>query len=121
MTAVAGVSIISRVLAVIVLVAMAPLGHVAAACVGWSGSAAQRMACCRSAGDGCTAVSADGCCAHGQTRRNLETVSATLPSPDLTDFELVLPAARPARTLRVALRPLSERPDTYLLDSVFLI
>ena len=110
-----------RLVAVLMLLAMGPVPSAAAACGGWSASASERMACCRSAANHCAAVSADDCCADRETRQNLETVTATPVSPGEMSSERVAPAVRPLRSLRVALRPLAERPSAYLLDSVFLI
>ena len=110
-----------RLVVILTLTVMAPVGHAVVACSGWSGSATQRMACCGSAGDGCAAVRADDCCAHGETRQNIETTSVIAISPGDSLSERVVPAIPPVRSLRQALRPLAERPDTYLLDSAFLI
>lgn len=65
-------------------------------------------------------MSADECCADQESRRNLEAVSATLVSTVPLAMARLLPVRRQARGT-VAPRPFRGRPETYLLDSVFLI
>jgi hypothetical protein len=121
MAGMASRSTVRRLLVVLACVAMAPVGHAVVACSGWSASTAERMACCRSDGDHCAATRVDECCASGETRQNLEAGSVTLVSPDLSGAERVVGPVHRVRSLRQALRPLVERPEAYLLDSVFLI
>ena len=109
-----------RVAAFITLVMLAPVMYAAAACNGWSPSAAGRMACCQAAGGHCAAISPDDCCGDSEQRRNLETVAVPLPSPGAGVDEAVV-AAGSHRPASLAHRASLGRPATYLLDSVFLI
>lgn len=102
-----------------ILVITAPVLHASAACRGWAGSPAARMACCQAAAGHCAAVSPDDCCADTEQRRNLETVSVILTMPGYAVTAVVAdlsPARRP-----IASTQRRERPATYLLDSVLLI
>ncbi len=65
-----------RLIAIVLLSVTAPLTYASALCAGWSGSAAERMACCERAEAGCASVAADECCADGEQRQNQETVTA---------------------------------------------
>ena len=113
--------VLHRLAAITLLVALAPLTYASAACAGWSGSAAQRMACCQRSGDACPSLSADDCCADGEQRQNVEMGAALLVGPGTTTTHPVpAPAAR-TRSVTLDLRTVSDRPDIYLLDSVFLI
>lgn len=104
-----------------VLLIVGPMTYAAAACAGWSSSAAQRMACCQAAAGHCAALSADDCCAAGEQRQNLEGVAVVALSSDDGPGRL-LARLRPARrAAETAHRSLPGRPDTYLLDAVFLI
>lgn len=108
-----------RLAAVLILVITAPVLHASAACRGWAGSPAARMACCQAAAGHCAAVSPDDCCADTEQRRSLETVSVTLMTPGDTASPVVAdvtPARRPTPSAH-----LPERAATYLLDSVLLI
>jgi hypothetical protein len=105
----------------IVLLFVGPATSAAAACAGWSNSAAERMACCQATAGHCAAISADECCASSEQRRNLEGVALTAITPDDgpgTRLMAVRPTRRAAET---AHRAAPGRPDTYLLDSIFLI
>jgi hypothetical protein len=105
----------------IVLLVVGPATYAAAACAGWSNSTAERMACCQVAAGHCAAISADDCCAAAEQRRNLEGVAiVAVPSDDGPGKLLVItpPADRASETGH---RAIPGRPDTYLLDSVFLI
>ncbi|HEY0875084.1 MAG TPA: hypothetical protein VGD94_16540 [Vicinamibacterales bacterium] len=114
-------STVRRLLVVLACAAMAPVGHAVIACAGWSASAAGRMSCCQSGDDHCAATRVDDCCAYGETRQNLEAGHVILLSPDDTADERVTSPVYRVRSLRQVLRPLADRRETYLLDSVFLI
>lgn len=119
MAVVARGSRLHRLAAALILVITAPVLHASAACRGWAGSPAARMACCQAAAGHCAAVSADDCCADTEQRRNLETVSVTLTAPGYAASAIVpdlSPARRPVPTPH-----LPARPATYLLDAVLLI
>jgi hypothetical protein len=105
----------------IVLLIVGPATYAAAACAGWSNSAAERMACCQAAAGHCAAISADDCCAAGEQRQNLQGVAiVAVPSNDGAGSLLAIrPLAR--RATETGHRAIPGRPDTYLLDSVFLI
>ena len=105
----------------IVLLIVGPATYAAAACAGWSNSAAERMACCQAAAGHCAAISADDCCAAGEQRQNLEGVAiVAVPSDDGPGSLLAVPP--PAhRAAETGHHSIPGRPDTYLLDSVFLI
>ena len=109
-----------RLGSIILLAAMVPVTHAAIACAGWMPSSAGRMACCRAAAGHCAAVSANDCCADREGRKNLEAVSTTLVSVGSLESERVVPERRLVHRCLTP-RPFSGRPDTYLLDSVFLI
>jgi hypothetical protein len=121
MSVMAGRSTLHRCVAVLTLLIMGPLGHGAAACSGWSGSAAERMACCQAAAGHCAAVSADDCCADTEQRQNASAVPFVLVSPGERTAGLLLPAQTIRRASALAHRQATGRPATYLLDSVFLI
>ena len=100
--------------------ALMPVTQAAAVCAGWSSSAVERMACCRGAEGHCAARSADDCCADRENRQHAETAGAiTVTAAPMVARHVV---AQP-RPVRLPLVPpaASSRPDTYLLDSVFLI
>jgi hypothetical protein len=89
-------------------------------CAGWSNSAADRMACCKRGG-GCTSVSADDCCANGEQRQNIEGAFAVvIPAPLLASGFLPI-SSSVRQPLDSESSSLADRPDTYLLDSVFRI
>jgi hypothetical protein len=105
----------------IVLLIVGPATYAAAACAGWSGSAAGRMACCQAAAGHCAAISPDDCCADAEERQNLESTPATAVAPPqgVTATPVVRrPLRRPSAVVH---QTAPGRPDTYLLDSVFLI
>jgi hypothetical protein len=105
----------------IVLLVVGPTTYAAAACAGWSNSAAERMACCQAVAGHCAAISADDCCAAGEQRQNLEGVAiVAVPSDEGRGSLLTIPAPAP-RAAETGHRAIPGRPDTYLLDSVFLI
>ena len=110
-----------RAIAILMLVATAPVGHAAAVCRGWSSSPAERMACCNHEASNCGAVSADSCCAEGEQRQNIETTAALVTVADSAASE---PA--PLSTRRQTILPdephlHDQQTATYLLDSVFRI
>lgn len=113
--------VVYRVAAIALLVVMAPVTYAAAACAGWSNSAAERMACCQRSNHGCDSLAADGCCADGEQRQNAEHVSAILITPGRMLSHPVPAALRQPRSFVSDPVSLTSRPDTYLLDSVFLI
>lgn len=110
-----------RLTAIMLLVMLAPVTYAGAACAGWSGSAAERMACCLRAEGGCASVSADDCCGSREQRQNLEAVAVVLVIPAATVSQLLPMVLRVPRSFILDPRSLAERPHTYLLDSVFLI
>jgi len=121
MTPVSNASRFRRFAAITLICVMAPLTYASAACAGWSGSATARMACCERGDAGCASVSADDCCADAEERQNLETVIAPLVTQGAT-ISCRIPVTPPVpRSFVLDPRLLAERPDTYLLDSVFLI
>jgi hypothetical protein len=103
------------------LMMLSPLTYASAACTGWSGSAADRMACCQRSGDGCASLSADDCCADGEQRQNVEQVAAVLITRGATVSHAIPAVAPRPRSFVPDPVSLTERPDTYLLDSVLLI
>lgn len=116
-----GSSVLRRAIAILMLIALAPVAHAALACAGWSGSPAERMACCDREGAGCDSLFADSCCADGEQRQNIETPAALItvadsagsaPAPVLTTGHTALPAEPHLHDQQTA---------TYLLDSVFRI
>jgi hypothetical protein len=117
----ARVRVLHRVTALILLMMLSPLTYASAACTGWSGSAADRMACCQRSGDGCASLSADDCCAEGEQRQNVEQVAAALITPGATVSHAIPAVARRPHSFVSDSPSLTERPDIYLLDSVFLI
>lgn len=119
MAVVARGSRLHRLAAVLILVITAPVLHASAACRGWAGSPAARMACCQAAAGHCAAISPDDCCADTEQRRNLETVSVTLTTPEYTATAVVADLS-PALTPIPSAHP-PERAATYLLDAVLLI
>jgi hypothetical protein len=122
MAAVASGSTLHRFVAVLTLLVMGPVLHGAAACSGWSGSASARMACCQAVAGHCAAISSDDCCADAEQRQNAGVVAIALVSPEAeTTAGLLLPAQKIRRASALAHRQTTGRPDTYLLDSVFLI
>lgn len=121
-TTVASGSALHRFVTVLTLLVMGPMLHGSAACSGWSGSASARMACCQAAAGHCAAMSADDCCADAEQRQNANTVAIALVSPgEEPAAGLMLPAQKIRRASALAHRQTAGRPDTYLLDSVFLI
>jgi len=110
-----------RLTAIVLLMVLAPVTYANVACAGWAGSAAERMACCLRADDACESVSADDCCADGEQRQTLETVVAVLVTPGAATSEPLPAVFRRPRSFVLDPRSLAARPDTYLLDSVFLI
>jgi hypothetical protein len=121
MPAVPLVSWIRRVTAIALLSAALPVGSVAVACAGWSGSASERMACCQKSHDPCSSLSPDDCCAASEARQHANGTPAIVVTPPAVSAAALAPYV-PARQPRVNdPRPLSEGPDTYLLDSVFRI
>jgi hypothetical protein len=109
---------LTRVLLLFVLAAASPSVSL---CAGWASSAAERMACCERDASGCASVSADSCCADGETRQNIEALAAvvTLQQPLATTVPIVA-APRPALRA-VDPRSLAKVPATHLLHSVFRI
>ena len=110
-----------RIVAIALLLVMVPVAYAGMACAGWSASAAERMACCERAGATCPSMSADDCCADGEQRKNLEAqtpVIITIGEITATPVAGLIQSLRPVSPKPVAL---GERPDPYLLDSVFLI
>ncbi|CAN5667153.1 hypothetical protein BH18ACI5_BH18ACI5_09000 [soil metagenome] len=103
------------------LVVMAPVAYTTATCAGWSGSAAERMACCTREGASRASASADDCCAGGEQRKNSETVATVLVTPGLQLAHPVPVVTRRPPSVIDSPPSLSDRPDTYLLDSAFLI
>jgi hypothetical protein len=91
-----------------------------ALCAGWAGSPAERMACCERMGSECGSVSADDCCANGEQRQNIEGAPAVVVAPPLAASGLLI-AASVRQSLGSHSSSLADRPDTYLLDSVFRI
>ena len=114
-------SLVRRVTAITLIGVFLPLTYAAAACAGWSSSAAERHACCERPGSGCASISADECCAASEGRQHLETVTLAVVTPGAAVSQPVPPFAAPPRSFVRDPRSLAERPDTYLLDSVFLI
>ena len=112
---------LGRLVAIITLVVMGPGAYAAAVCGGWSGSAAERMACCQAAADHCAAISADDCCADGEQRQNAASASLIVVAPPAGVS--ATPAVRPPlrRPSAAVHQTAPGRPDTYLLHSVFLI
>jgi hypothetical protein len=105
---------------VVLVAALMPVAQAAAACTGWKASVAERMACCHSAGGHCAALSPDDCCADHESRQHAEVpVAISVPAASTSGGQLVPQQPR----VRSQLVPpgTSSRPDTYLLDSVFLI
>lgn len=111
---------LGRLVSIITLMVMGPGAHAAAACGGWSGSAAARMACCQAA-DHCAAISADDCCADGEQRQNVESAPLIVVAPP-TGVSATPAVRPPVRRASAAVHQTAPgRPDTYLLHSVFLI
>ena len=110
-----------RLVAIITLAVMGPGAYAAVACGGWSGSTAERMACCQAAAGHCAAISPDDCCADGEQRQNLDSAPAIAVAPP--EGVSATPAVRPPlrRPSAAVHQTAPGRPDTYLLDSVFLI
>ncbi len=113
--------VLHRLAAITLLVVLAPLTYASVACAGWSGSAAERMACCQRSGDACATMSADDCCADEEQRQNVEMAATVLVTPGATTSHPLPTAAARAQCSSLDSRLLAARPDTYLLDSVFLI
>jgi predicted cupin superfamily sugar epimerase len=90
-------------------------------CGGWSNSAADRMACCKRAGSSCASVSADDCCADGEQRQNVESPSALVTATRPIASEVLLVASTLLPSFYFDSFSLTDRHDTYLLDSVFRI
>jgi hypothetical protein len=105
----------------IVVLIVGPATYAAATCAGWSSAAAERMACCQAVAGHCAAISPDDCCADAEERRNLESTSPTAVAPPEGVSDT--PAARPPlrRPSAAVHQTAPGRPDTYLLDTVFLI
>lgn len=110
-----------HLVAILTLAVMGPAAYAAAACGGWSGSTAERMACCQTAAGQCAAISADDCCADGEQRQNAASASLIVVAPP-TGVSAT-PAVRPPlrRPSAAVHQTAPGRPDTYLLHSVFLI
>ena len=114
-------SLIGRITAMVLLLALAAASPAVALCAGWAGSAAERMACCDHDASGCTSVSSDSCCADGEARQNVETTAAliTVREPAVSAPVVVV---APRKTARAAdPRSLAEPPAPHLLHSVFRI
>ena len=121
MSDVSRIPLLRRCALVMLLVVMAPVAYTTATCAGWSGSAAERMACCKREGAPQALASADSCCAGGEQRQNLEMAAAVLVSPgQLLSRPVPVVPLRP-QSFILDPRSLSDQPDTYLLDSVFLV
>ncbi len=121
MSDVSRIPLLRRCALMALLVVMAPVAYTTATCAGWSGSAVDRMACCKREGTAKASASADDCCASGQQRKNVEMAAAVLVSPgQLLSRPVPIMSQRP-QSFVVDPRSLSDRPETYLLDSVFLI
>jgi hypothetical protein len=105
----------------ILLLIVGPTTYAAAACAGWSSSAAERMACCLAVAGHCAAISSDDCCADGEERENVESATAVAVAPP--EGVSATPNVRPPlrRPSAAVHQTAPGRPDTYLLDSVFLI
>jgi hypothetical protein len=121
MTTMSARHLLRRLVAITLLVVMAPVAYAAATCVGWSGSAAERMACCQRQGTDHPSASADDCCAAGEQRQNVETAVVVVVMPAVTVWHAAPALAPPPQSFLFDPRSLAERPDTYLLDSVFRI
>ena len=114
-------SAVRRLAAIALLLLMTPVIYAGAVCAGWSASAAERLACCQRSGDACATLSADDCCAEGEQRQNLEQVVA-VPITRSNAVSYFIPRTSPRpRSFVSDPVSLTDRPDTYLLDSVFLI
>ena len=100
---------------------MAPVAYATATCVGWSGSTAERMECCQQKGADHPSASADDCCAAGEQRQNLEMAAVVVVTPAVTVSHPMPLMPPPPQSFILDPRSLAERPDTYLLDSVFRI
>ena len=90
-------------------------------CQGWSSDAREREACCARMENACDRMASADCCAEGEQRSQRATPPAT-PQPvlDMTPCACVKPLAR----LAPADDPgalLATRPETHLLNAVFLI
>jgi hypothetical protein len=90
-------------------------------CAGWSNSSHERMACCQRAGSDCGSVSADDCCANGEQRQNIEGASAVVVFSPLIASSFLSITASIQQPFDSQSASLADRPDTYLLDSVFRI
>ena len=110
-----------RAAALLLLLATMPVAHATAVCAGWSASAAERMACCERDASGCASVSADGCCADGEQRQNVETPATAVAAADSVQSESIALLTFDRRASPADPRSLATRPATYLLDSVFRI
>lgn len=114
-------SVVHRAIAVAMLFLFLGASRATMLCVGWAGSATERMACCQRESSPCASLSPDDCCAAGEQRQNSEKLAIDLRAADmplsdpasLVDFR---PRARAADP-----RSLADRPATHLLDSVFRI
>ncbi|HXG54951.1 MAG TPA: hypothetical protein VNJ03_06180 [Vicinamibacterales bacterium] len=121
MLAVRVLTSLRRFAAIALLLVMTPVAYATATCAGWSGSAADRMACCKQEGAAKTSAAADDCCADGEQRKSIEMSVAVLVSRgQLLSHSVPLVAPRP-QSFVVDPLSLSAQPDIYLLDSVFLI
>ena len=114
-------STLQRFVAVLILSIMGPVLQGSAACGGWSRTPSERMACCQAAAGHCAAISADDCCAGSEQRQNFDSVVMVLVAPEEPTAGLLLPTPPTSRPAALADRQRIGRPDTYLLDSVFLI
>lgn len=112
--------VLHRLMAVVVLLALAAASPAVTLCAGWASSAAERMACCERDSSGCT-VSSDSCCAEGEAQQNVETPAALIPvrEPAVSAAPGVIAPRRPVRAADP--RSLAEPPAPYLLHSVFRI
>jgi hypothetical protein len=112
---------VRRVAAIVLVLMLAPLTYGGVACAAWSGSGADRHACPEAAAMNCASFSVDSCCADGEQRRNVETVTAMVVTPGEVVSEAVPAVPVLPRSFVADPCSLAERPHTYLLDSVFLI
>ena len=118
----------SRVAFLLVLMLLTSSFGALAACAGWEGSAADRMACCEHHQDGCdTQLAADRCCGGGEQAQQ-PSAQASLAAFDAAPIALL------PRLLYAPAAPLFGLPATgamrsdtlpvsppHLLDTVLLI
>ena len=90
-------------------------------CHGWSSNAQERAACCARMENACDRIASADCCAESEQRRQRTTPPATpQPAADTTLCGRVTPVVQRVAT-NAADSSSAARPETHLLNAVFLI